>query len=226
HSGPNEPVSRVTDSATGAESKRRGLRRMKLVAVSLLAAATVVFLLASWARAAGWPGWVGYVRTAAEAGMVGALADWFAVTALFRHPLGIPIPHTAIIPNKKDTLGSSLSDFVDTNFLSPEIVGERLQRVEVPRRVGEWLSQPANAERVTSELATVLRGAVTVLRDEDVQAVMQQSVVRRVVDQPWGPPLGRILGKVFADGAHHNLVDLVTDRCYEWVRDNHETMLR
>lgn len=199
---------------------------MKLFALSFLVAATIVFLLASWARASGWPGWVGYVRSAAEAGMVGALADWFAVTALFRHPLRLPIPHTAIIPSKKDTLGSSLSNFVDDNFLSPDIVGDKLDRVEVSRRLGEWLSRSENASRVTAELATVLRGAVTVLRDEDVQAVMQQSVVRRVVDQPWGPPLGRILARVFEDGAHHKLVDLVTDRCYEWVRDNHETMLR
>lgn len=199
---------------------------MKFVALSFLVGATILFLLASWARSSGWPAWVDYVRAAAEAGMVGALADWFAVTALFRHPLRIPIPHTAIIPSKKDALGNSLSDFVDNNFLSPEIVGDKLDRVEVSRRFGEWLSRPENARRVTSELATVLRGAVTVLRDEDVQAVMQQSVVRRVVDQPWGPPLGRVLAKVFADGAHHNLVDLVTDRCYEWVRDNHETMLR
>lgn len=220
------PVSRVTDSLAGEEGKKRGLRRMKRVALGFLLGATALFLFGSWAQSAGWGGWAGYVRAAGEAGMVGALADWFAVTALFRHPLRIPIPHTAIIPNKKDTLGSSLSDFVGSNFLSPEIVGDKLDRLEVSKRLGGWLAQPANAERVTAELATVLRAAVTVLRDEDVQAVMQQSVVRRVVDQPWGPPLGRILGKVFADGAHHNLVDLVTDRGYEWVRDNHETMLR
>ncbi|MBB5854570.1 DUF445 domain-containing protein [Amycolatopsis umgeniensis] len=208
------------------EEKRRGLRKMKMVALSFLLGATVIFLLTSWAEAAGWPGWVGYVRAAAEAGMVGALADWFAVTALFRHPLRIKIPHTAIIPNKKDALGSSLGDFVGSNFLSESVIREKLSRVEVSKRLGGWLSQPQNAERVTSELATVVRAAVKVLRDEDVQAIMEQAVVKRIVDKPWGPPLGKILEGVFADGAHHKLVDLMCDRAYEWVRDNHTTMLR
>jgi uncharacterized membrane-anchored protein YjiN (DUF445 family) len=208
------------------EKKRRALRKMKLVALSFLVGATVIFLLTSWAEARGWSGWVGYVRAAAEAGMVGALADWFAVTALFRHPLGLKIPHTAIIPNKKDALGSSLGDFVGVNFLSETVVRDKLRRVEIARRLGGWLALPENAERVTSELATVVRAAMTVLRDEDVQAVMEQAVVRRVVDQPWGPPLGKLLGEVFADGAHHKLVDLMCDRAYDWVRDNHGSMLR
>ncbi|RZQ64334.1 DUF445 domain-containing protein [Amycolatopsis suaedae] len=208
------------------EAKRQGLRRMKLVALSFLLGATVIFLLASWAQSRGWGPWVGYVRAAAEAGMVGALADWFAVTALFRHPLGIKIPHTAIIPSKKDALGSSLGEFVGTNFLSEAVVRDKVRRVDISRRLGAWLSQPDNAERVTSELATVVRGVVTVLRDEDVQAVMEQAVARRIIDRPWGPPLGKLLGRVFADGAHHKLVDLICDRGYEWVRDNHSTMLR
>ncbi|EID54037.1 DUF445 domain-containing protein [Saccharomonospora xinjiangensis] len=208
------------------ESKRRGLRRMKLVALSFLLGATVIFLLTSWAQAEGWPAWVGYVRAAAEAGMVGALADWFAVTALFRYPLGLKIPHTAIIPNKKDVLGGSLGDFVGTNFLSEPVVRDKLRRVETSRRAGEWLSTRDNADRVTAELATVVRGVVTVLRDEDVQAVMEQAVVKRVLDRQWGPPLGKLLRQVLADGAHYRLVDLVVDRVYEWVRDNHDTVLR
>ncbi|MDT8909959.1 DUF445 family protein [Amycolatopsis sp. PS_44_ISF1] len=212
--------------AAGEAQKRRALRRMKLVALAFLLGATVVFLLTSWAGSAGWPAWTGYVRAAAEAGMVGALADWFAVTALFRHPLGLRIPHTAIIPNKKDQLGHSLGEFVGSNFLAEDVIRDKLKRVEIARRLGGWLSQPANAERVTSELATVVRGAVTVLRDEDVQAIMEQAVVKRVVDRPWGPPLGKILAGVFEDGAHHKLVDLMCDRGYEWVRDNHDTMLR
>lgn len=210
----------------GEEAKRRGLVKMKRVALGFLLGAGVIFLLASWAQSAGWPGWVGYVRAAAEAGMVGALADWFAVTALFRHPLGLKIPHTAIIPRKKDTLGRSLGDFVGSNFLSETVVREKLRRVGIAERLGQWLSVPSNAERVTAELATVVRGAVTVLRDEDVQAVMEQAVVRRVIDRQWGPPLGKLLGQVFADGAHHKLVDLLCDRGYEWVRDNHTAMLR
>ncbi|OZM70398.1 DUF445 domain-containing protein [Amycolatopsis antarctica] len=225
-SSPARPPGGLAGGLADDEAKQRGLRKMKLVALSFLVGAGVVFLLASWAQSAGWPGWVGYVRAAAEAGMVGALADWFAVTALFRHPLGLRIPHTAIIPRKKDTLGRSLGDFVGSNFLAEDVVRDKLHRLDMSRRLGGWLSQPENSERVTAELSTVVRGAVTVLRDEDVQAVMEQAVVRRVVDQPWGPPLGKLLGGVFSDGAHHKLVDLMCDRAYEWVRDNHQTMLR
>lgn len=208
------------------ESKRRGLRRMKLVALGFLLGATVLFVFSAWAQSAGWSGWVGYVRAAAEAGMIGALADWFAVTALFRYPLGIKIPHTAIIPNKKNVLGNSLGDFVGANFLAESVVRDKLHQVEVSRRVGEWLVQPENAERSTAELAALARGAVTVLRDEDVQDVLEQAVVRRIVAQQWGPPLGELLDRVLTDGAHYRLVDLMCDRAYEWVRDNHETVLR
>jgi uncharacterized membrane-anchored protein YjiN (DUF445 family) len=210
----------------GETEKKRALRKMKLVALLFLIGATVIFLAMSFWQSAGAPTWAGYVRAAAEAGMVGALADWFAVTALFRHPLGIKIPHTAIIPTRKDAIGNSLGDFVGANFLSEQVVRERLRRVDVARRLGGWVAEPANAERVTAELATVVRGVVTVLRDEDVQAVLEQAVVKRVVAVPWGPPLGKLLAGVFADGTHHQLVDLMCDRAYEWVKDNHDSVLR
>jgi uncharacterized membrane-anchored protein YjiN (DUF445 family) len=204
--------------------KRRDLRRMKLVATGFFAAATVIFLIALFLEGDG-DAW-SYVRAAAEAGMVGALADWFAVTALFRRPLGLPIPHTAIIPNRKDSFGDALGDFVGTNFLSESVVRDKLRRVGISRRVGEWLAQPANAERVTSEVANIVKGAVTVLRDEDVQAVIDQGIVRRIVDKPSGPPLGKLLGQVLTDGAHHKFVDLVIDRTYDWVNDNHDKVLQ
>ncbi|TDV46922.1 DUF445 domain-containing protein [Actinophytocola oryzae] len=208
----------------GEAEKKRALRKMKLVALSFLVGAAVVFLVMSlWP---GTPAWTGYVKAAAEAGMVGALADWFAVTALFRHPLGLPIPHTAIIPTRKDALGDSLGEFVGANFLSEQVVRDRLRRVGVASRLGGWLAEPANADRVTAELATVVRGLVAVLRDEDVQAVMEQAVVKRVLAVPWGPPLGKLMAGVFADGSHHKLVDLMCDRAYEWVKDNHTTVLR
>ncbi len=204
--------------------KQRGLRRMKAVALGFLLGAAVVYVVARLNEDAA--PWVGYVRAMAEAGMVGALADWFAVTALFRHPLGLRIPHTAIIPRKKDALAENLGDFVGANFLAEAVVRDKLRRVGVGGRLGRWLAQPRNAERVTAELATAVRGAVTVLRDEDVQAVLENAVVKRLVEQPWGPPLGRLLGQLLADGAHHKLVDLVAERAYEWVRDNHGAVLR
>ncbi len=219
-------LTEVSAPLPGEAEKTRALRQMKLVALLFLLGATVIFLGMTLWQSAGAPSWVGYVKAAAEAGMVGALADWFAVTALFRHPLGIKIPHTAIIPTRKDAIGNSLGDFVGANFLSEQVVRERLRRVGVSKRLGGWLAEEANAERVTAELSTVVRGVVAVLRDEDVQAVMEQAVVKRVVAVPWGPPLGKMLAGVFEDGSHHKLVDLMCDRAYDWVKDNHSTVLR
>jgi uncharacterized membrane-anchored protein YjiN (DUF445 family) len=205
-------------------TRERDLRRMKRLATGLLLVATVIFLLARWWEVNDGPGWIGYLRATAEAGMVGALADWFAVTALFRRPLGLPIPHTAIIPNKKDVLGDSLGDFVGENFLAESVVRDKLSRVQVASRLGGWLSQPANADRVTAELATAARGVVTVLRDEDVQDVIEQVLVRKLMERPIGPPLGAVLEGVLADGAHHRLVDLMFDRAYDYVVDNREKL--
>ena len=202
--------------------RRRGLVRMKVGASALLLLAAVVYVLA---RRAGGHGWVGYVQAAAEAGMVGGLADWFAVTALFRHPLALPIPHTAIIPTRKDALGRNLSDFVGTNFLSEQVVRERLRNAEVPRRLGSWLAEPEHAARVTSELARALRGAVDVLRDEDLRAVLEPVVLRRLAALPVGPTLGRLLAKVVADKAHHRLVDLVAAAVDDWLLANREQVI-
>jgi len=206
--------------------KQRDLRRMKAVAAGFLLAATVVYAVARWQESAGAPGWVGYVRAMAEAGMVGALADWFAVTALFRHPLGIKIPHTAIIPTRKEALGANLSQFVGANFLSEEVVRDKVRRVGFTGRAGAWLARRPHAERVTKELAVAAKGAVTVLRDEDVQDLLEQALLGPLVSEQWAPPLGRVLERVLADGAHHPLVDLVCDRAYDWVRDNHGVVLR
>ncbi|MGH3769738.1 MAG: DUF445 domain-containing protein [Pseudonocardiaceae bacterium] len=197
---------------------------MKAVALAFLLGAAVVYVVTRlYADVAPW---VGYVQAMAEASMVGALADWFAVTALFRHPLGLPIPHTAIIPRKKDALGENLGDFVGANFLAEVVVSDKLRRVGVGARLGNWLVQPRNAERATAELATAVRAAMTVLHDEDVQQVLENALVRRILEWPWGPPLGRLLGQLLTDGAHHKLVDLLAERIYEWVRDNHGAVLR
>ena len=210
---------------TADPQRRRDLVRMKSTASALLVVAAVVYLLARRAEEGGAAGWVGFVRAAAEAGMVGGLADWFAVTALFRRPLGLPIPHTAIIPTRKDALGRSLSDFVGANFLSEQVVRERLRQAEVTRRLGRWLAEPAHAERVTAELAAVLRGAVGVLRDEDVRAVLEPAVLRRLAELPVGPTLGKLLAEVVAGGAHHRLVDLVVTATEDWLRANRDTVL-
>ncbi len=205
--------------------RRRDLVRMKGRATALLLLAAAVYLLARRAEDADSPAWVGFARAAAEAGMVGGLADWFAVTALFRRPLGLPIPHTAIIPTRKDALGRSLSDFVGANFLSEQVIRDRLRQAEVTRRLGRWLAEPAHAARVTTELAAVLRGAVAVLRDEDVRAVLEPAVLRRLAELPVGPTLGRLLTEVVEAKAHYRLVDLVVTAAEDWLRANRDVVL-
>ncbi|GHB71211.1 membrane protein [Streptomyces umbrinus] len=199
------------------EEKFRGVRRMKLTATGLLLFVAVVYVLAKWAGNSGAGAWTGYVAAAAEAGMVGALADWFAVTALFRHPLGIPIPHTAIIPTKKDQLGVSLGEFVGENFLSRDVVRQRLRAVGIGSRLGTWLADPDHADRVTAELATALRGALAVLRDSDVQAVVGEAINRRADAQEIAPGIGKMLEKVVADGGHRRVVDLICVRAHDWL---------
>jgi uncharacterized membrane-anchored protein YjiN (DUF445 family) len=213
------------DTIADAE-RRRGLRRMKLVALSFLVGATVLFLFCQWAEANGAGAWAGYVAAASEAGMVGALADWFAVTALFKHPLGIPIPHTAIIKRKKDQLGEGLGAFVRENFMSAEVVETKLRDAEVAGRLGKWLSEPAHAERVAAEASTVLRVGVEMLRDEDVQQVLDRMIVRRLAEPQWGPPVGRVLGTLLAENRQEALIQLLADRAFQWSLNAGEVIER
>ncbi len=147
-SGISQTLGSLAESFADADpladaERQRALRRMKLVALGFLIAATVIFLVCTWAQKSGSAAaWVGYVRAAAEAGMVGALADWFAVTALFKHPLGIPIPHTAIIPRKKDQLGEGLGAFVRENFLSQQVVETKLRDAQIAGRSASGCRSP------------------------------------------------------------------------------------
>jgi uncharacterized membrane-anchored protein YjiN (DUF445 family) len=207
------------------EAKQRGVRRMKAIATGALLLAALVYALAKWAQSAGAGGWTGYVAAAAEAGMVGALADWFAVTALFKHPMGLPIPHTAIIRSKKDQLGKNLGDFVGENFLAEDVVRQRLRAVGIGSRLGAWLAEPENADRVTAELATAVRGALTVLRDSDVQAVVGEAITRRADALEIAPGIGTMLDKIVADGGHRRVVDLVCVRAHDWLVEHRDNVM-
>ncbi|ALE93552.1 hypothetical protein AOC05_16520 [Arthrobacter alpinus] len=215
------PAGTAASSNSDVE-KAAALRRMKNIALGLLLFMAVVFCFA-FAFAPRYP-WLAYVRAAAEGGMVGALADWFAVTALFKHPMGLKIPHTAIIPNRKDEIGASLAEFVESNFLSEAVVSQKLATTEIAQKAGAWLAKPESAHRVATEGAAVLRGAMAVLNDDDVQDVIESLVRKHVVDPPWGPPIGKLAERIFADGHHHALVDLLVDRSTTWIQANHETI--
>ena len=201
---------------------RSGLRRMRTVATCLLALAVAVYIATSlWHDA---PGWVGYVRSAAEAGTIGALADWFAVTALFRHPLGLPIPHTAIIRKRKDDLGRGLESFVATHFLAEDVVRGKVDQIGVAHRVGGWLREQPNADRVSAEAAARLASTLTRMNDALVVELVEKSVVPRLVEIPWAPVLGALLDRAITDGLQHRALDVLLEQAESWLVKNPEAV--
>ena len=183
-----------------AADRMQALRRMKSVATGMLVAAAAVFAVCV-IYGDGHGLW-GYVQAAAEASMVGGLADWFAVTALFRYPLGIPIPHTAIIPRKKDQIGEALASFVQQNFLTESVVGERLAAAQVARRSGEWLADPRHAARIADEAGSALNGLANVVRDDELRDAVAQFAHRKLNEIQLAPLLARVLDAVRESGQH------------------------
>ena len=211
------PASVVDPSADAVRAA--GLRRMRLVAGSLLLLAAVVYVLTR-----DQAGLLGFVNAGAEASMVGAIADWFAVTALFRHPLGLPVPHTALIPRRKDELGRGLEEFVSENFLAEPVVRERLAAAQVSRRVGVWLARPGQARRLVDEAAEVAATALGRVRDEHVASLVNDALVPRFREEPISPLLGGVLGEVLADRVHTGLVDVVLGELHDWLVENPDTV--
>ncbi|MDN5796350.1 MAG: DUF445 domain-containing protein [Intrasporangium sp.] len=211
------PLGLMVDPALDAQ-RRRDLRRMRMVATGLLVLAAIVYLLTFGDES----GVLGFVNAGAEASMVGACADWFAVTALFRHPLGLPIPHTALIPRKKEMIGRSLEEFVAENFMREEIIRERVLDAEPTRRIADWASQPGHAKRLVDEVATVTAHALQRIPDADVQAIIEQAVIPRLKAEPISALAGGLLDQVVRDDAHRGLVDLVLDESRAWLVDNED----
>ncbi len=191
---------------------------MKLTATGLLvfAAAVYVFARAVDNGNAGW----GYLEAAAEASMVGGLADWFAVTALFRHPLGLPIPHTAIIPRKKDQIGSALAEFVQDHFLTTAIVSERVATAEVPRRLGEWLADPEHATRVAEELSNAISGLAATLHDNELRDAVAAFADKRLRELDAAPLLARLLDAVRDAGQHQQVLSTVLRGLTKFLDEN------
>lgn len=200
------------------------LRRMKLVAGSLLLVAAALFLI-SRIGGHGRGAW-GYLQAMSEAAMVGGLADWFAVTALFRHPLGLPIPHTAIIPRKKDQIGESLAAFVRQNFLTEDIVGDHVAAARLPERAGAWLADPVHAARLSGEAALALAGAAAVLRDEDIRAAVAGFAEQRLGDIDAAPVLARVINIVVDGGQHQVALTSGIRALMRFLADNRDMLRR
>lgn len=226
----NAPTATATDASTAPANRddfskvpgpspeveaqrRRTLRNHKAFVTALLIVAAVIFLGCSWwqSQEGGAPTWVGYVRAASEAGMIGGLADWFAVTALFRHPLGIPIPHTALIREKKDSVGEALSDFVGENFLNAALITDKVSQANIPEKLGGWLSQPTNAEKVAREAGRLTANAIRALDPKDAEMLIQTQLIDKLAQPEWGPPLGKLLEGLIEDGKVEPVVNELID---------------
>jgi uncharacterized membrane-anchored protein YjiN (DUF445 family) len=202
------------------EERQRNLDRMKLRATGLLVLMGVIFLVTSFLEVQ--HSWIGYVRATAEASLVGGIADWFAITALFRHPLNIPIPHTAIIRSRKDRIGRSLGNFVQNNFLSPEVLSAKLRAAQISRRAAEWLSQPDHARTAAEQVGSVLRSAGNIVRDEDVHALIDRSVIEPLRNVPIAPVLAKGLELLTVDDRHQQLLDRLIHGLTRLVAENEE----
>ncbi len=215
--------SAVTPPETANERLRRALlRRGRRRATGLLVAVAL-----AWVGLQLWGGdatWVGYAEAMVEAGMVGGLADWFAVTALFRHPLGIPIPHTAVIVERKDQFGDTLGDFVQSSLLTPDILVERVRGARMVPRVAAWVAEPDNAARLARHAADAAVTAADLLRDDEVHRALEDVARRRIETTPLAPLAGRALRVMTEDGRHHDLLDVMLRAIDRFLTDNRASL--
>jgi len=199
------------------------LAAMKRRANGLLVFAALVFVASHiWGESEGtW----GFVRAAAEAGMVGGVADWFAVTALFRHPLGIPVPHTAIIPRGKDAIGRGLGEFIERSFLDPDQLVERVRQADPAGRIAHWLSSGDHAEQAAKQAAVVMAGVADALADEDVQAGISEALTDRLEHVDVTPAVGAVVDWAI-EGGHHKALVTAALRGLSTTLTESEDMLR
>ena len=198
------------ENYTDLESGRRAdLIKMKRLATSLLVLATLVYIAASMFEDQYI--WVGFVASTAEAAMIGAIADWFAVTALFRHPLGLKIPHTAIIPNKQDVIAQQFGAFVQQNFLSEEVISSKIRSMDLSHRVAAWIVERENARAIAEQITAGLAGVVRVMNDEDIQNMIEKKVRDRIRDTSFAPMIGELLSFVTSGRRQQELFDGVVN---------------
>ena len=186
-------------------STSNGVRQMRVIATGLLVAMAGLFFVAS-ALVEFHPFW-GYVRAFAEAAMVGGLADWFAVTALFRHPLGLPIPHTAIIPRNKDRIGDSLAAFLRSNFLVPRIVARRMARLDVARAIGRVLASPPREGAMRAGAGKLAETLLESLGDERLGQLFKSAAAQRLKSLDVAPLAGKLMAAAMDEGRHRPMIN-------------------
>ncbi|MBO0735744.1 MAG: DUF445 domain-containing protein [Alphaproteobacteria bacterium] len=209
-------------SASTENYQRRSLRRNRLIATALLSLMAALFIATIAVPHPGF--WTLLVRAAAEAAVVGALADWFAVTALFRRPLGLPIPHTAILPRSKERIGEGLATFIDRNFLTPELIGAKLRSIDVARSAADWLSRPANADAMADRLVRIMPPLLRAVGDREVREFLGDVLVRQLATIDLAPLLGRAITILMANGFHESVIDRFLDGSREFLTNREDEL--
>lgn len=181
------------------------LRKMKQLATALLIFVTFVYILSAYYES--HYAWIGFVNATSEAAMIGAVADWFAVTALFQYPLGLKIPHTAIIPTRKNEIANQFGDFVQANFLSEDVITEKVRNMHPSQQVASWIVQPDNAEAVADQITTGLAGIVKVINDDDVQTMIEKKVEDKILSTSFAPIISDLLAFITSGRRQQDLFD-------------------
>src|SRR5579863_3610131 len=214
--------SRTLIAAGSMEERRSALRRARTLATSLLVLMLVIFVATSiWVK--DWP-WLAYVRAFAEAGMIGACADWFAVVALFRHPLGIPIPHTAIVASSKERIGIAIGRFTANNFLSPKVLAERMRDADISGWAARWILRGDNVKNVAQRVTSSLNQALTALPREDLNAFLSGAVRGGIERVPASAFASKVLSLLWAHGEMQALAERLLDWASTALADNRDSL--
>lgn len=200
--------------------KAKQLRNHKLMATGLFVAMMLVYVFTTWLAQSNPAIWIGYVRAFSEAAMVGALADWFAVTALFHHPFGIPIPHTNLIEQSKKSIGDNLGNFVVSNFLTPATIRPYIQKIEVSGYVAQWLEKKNNREALIREATYLLRDIIGRLDDATITTFIEEKGRAMIESIELNKLAAKTLSYLAEKGEHEKLVTLLAGKIKAYIRDN------
>ncbi|WP_394665685.1 DUF445 domain-containing protein [uncultured Chryseobacterium sp.] len=204
------------------EAKRKQLRKYKAFATGLFVLMAVLFIGTTLLQKTIDSHWIGYVRAFSEAAMVGALADWFAVTALFRHPLGLPIPHTNLIENSKQKLGDNLGNFVVTNFLSPENIRPYIQKLKISNFVGEWLGKEKNQDILLKNLSDIVLDILNKLDDSEVSRFISNKVSEMTDTIKLNAILGNGINYLLDKNDHQRIITNLSSQIKNYIAENDE----
>ncbi|UOU99146.1 DUF445 domain-containing protein [Chryseobacterium daecheongense] len=204
------------------EAKRIQLRKYKAFATGLFVLMTIIFIVMTILQKTNDSHWIDYVRAFSEAAMVGALADWFAVTALFRHPLGLPIPHTNLIENSKHRLGDNLGSFVVNNFLSPQNIRPYIQKLKVSNFVGEWLAKEKNQEILIQNLSDIVLDILNKLDDSTVSHFISKKVSEMTDDIQLNKIIGNGINYLLEKNDHQRIITNLSRQIKDYVLENDE----